>query len=133
MPPLSSFNKVRISCIKLARALEGLKLRANGRNMSKLCWELLANNFASVSAGLNIQQCWELLANDVASSWNRAQQPTMLRPFARGLSLSRRPLKHLPGRQSAPLNKGNADSEIEIAWEATEGYLLSGFIDAVSS
>ena len=30
MPPLSSFSKVRISCIKFTRALEGLKLRANG-------------------------------------------------------------------------------------------------------
>ena len=42
-------------------------------------------------------------------------------------------LKHLHGRQSAPLNKGNADSENEIAWEATEGYVLSGFIDAIYS
>ena len=42
-------------------------------------------------------------------------------------------LKHLHGRQSVPLNKGNADSENEIAWEATEGYVLSGFIDAISS
>ena len=32
MPPLSSFSNVRISCIKLTHALEGLKLRANGRD-----------------------------------------------------------------------------------------------------
>ena len=73
--------------MKFIRALERLKLRVNGRNISKLCWELLANNVASVSTALNIQQCWELLANDVTSSWNGAQQPTMLHPFARGLTI----------------------------------------------
>ena len=68
-----------------------VRLRTNGRNNS--CWELLANNVASVSTGLkvwpvsnfaqqhrttvvqqsvqtdatcNIQQCWELLVTNVA-------------------------------------------------------------------
>ena len=62
----------------------------------------------------------------------------MLHLFARGLlfhagALKVSSLKHLHGRQSVPLNKGNADSENEIALEATEGYVLSGFIDAISS
>ena len=73
-----------------------IELRANGRNNSQQCWELFANNVASVCTGpkvcpvsnfaqqhatisnnmqqgvqtdatCSIQQCWELLVNNVTS------------------------------------------------------------------
>ena len=84
---------------RFSAILASFRLRANGRNNSQQCWELLANKVASVCTGdksmtgfklcattsnnmqqgvqadatCNIQQCWELLANNVASvctNWN---------------------------------------------------------------
>ena len=64
---------------------------------------------------------------------NVASVCTWPKSFTQALLIKASSLKHLHGRQSVPLNKGNADSENEIAWEATEGYILSGFIDDISS
>ena len=52
----------------------GVKLGANGRNNSQHCWPnnvsaTTPNNTQQTDATCNIQRCWELVANDVASLW----------------------------------------------------------------
>ena len=88
----------KVRCVWLVR------LRADGRNNSQQCWELLAKNVASVCTGLkvwpvlnfaqqhattsiNMQQgvqkkkTQHVTSNNVGSCW-----PKMLRPFARRLT-----------------------------------------------
>ena len=44
-------------CMLLGVVALSLMLRLNGRNNSQQCWELLANNVASVFTGINKRSC----------------------------------------------------------------------------